>query len=406
MRLLFVHQNYPGQFRHLAPAMAGRPDTEVVALCMHERPLPDQLRVVRYRPTRGSSRSIHPWAADLETKVIRGEAAFRAALALRAEGFRPDVIVAHPGWGESLFLKEVWPQARLGLYCEFFYRPVGLDVGFDPEFEPPDDSRACKLMLKNANHLLHLDQMDAGISPTLWQARTFPSVFQEKITVVHDGVDTVHIRPDAAASIMLGATLALSRDDEVITFVARNLEPYRGYHVFMRALPEILRRRPRAQVLIVGGAEVSYGAPPPGGKSWRDVILQEVRPGLDMSRVHFVGTLAHPAFVALLQVSRVHVYLTYPFVLSWSLLEAMSAGCAIVASDTPPVREAIVHDETGRLVSFFDRGALADAVCDLLDDAGGRARLGANARTFAQATYDLNSVCLPRQLAWVDALAG
>ncbi len=405
MRLLFVHQNFPGQFRHLAPAIAARPGTEVVALGMHERAVPGQIRVVRYRPERKASPTVHPWVADVEVKAIRGEAAFHAALALRAEGFRPDVIVAHPGWGESLFLKEVWPDARLGLYCEFYYRALGQDVGFDPEFEPRDDSTACRLMLKNANFLLHVEQMQAGISPTCWQARTFPSFLEGKISVVHDGIDTALIRPDAAAGVQLGAQLPLGRGDEVITFVARNLEPYRGYHIFMRALPEILRRRPRARVVIVGGGAVSYGAAPPGEQCWRDVFLNEVRSTLDLSRVHFVGTLPHPVFVGLLQVSRVHVYLTYPFVLSWSLLEAMSTGCAIVASDTAPVREVIDPGVTGRLVDFFDVPGLADEVCRLLGDAEERTHLGANARAFAQSRYDLKSVCLPRQIRWVDELA-
>lgn len=405
MKTLFVHQNFPGQFKRLAPALINRPGAEVVAMCMHDRPLHDAPRVVRYRASRSSNPAIHPWVADIESKAIRGEAAFRAALALRGEGFDPDVIVAHPGWGESLFLKEVWPRARMGLYCEFYYRTEGLDAGFDPEFELPADSGACRLMLKNINNLLHFELADAGLSPTFWQASTFPARFREKISVVHDGVDTERIRPNPGVRIRLSPTLVLGRDDEVITFASRNLEPYRGYHVFMRTLPEILRRRPKARVVIVGGAEVGYGAAPPPGETWRDRFLDEVRGDLDLSRVHFVGRLPYANFISLLQLSTVHVYLTYPFVLSWSLLEAMSAGCAIVASDTAPLREAIFHGETGRVTGFFDRAALADEVCGLLEDAGERARLGANARAFAQATYDLESVCLPRQLAWVDALA-
>lgn len=405
MKILFVHQNFPGQFNHVAQALVGRVDAEVIAMCMHDRPLPDQPRVVRYRAARGSSAGIHPWVADFETKVIRGDAAFRVALTLKAQGFNPDVILAHPGWGESLFLKEVWPAARLGLYCEFFYGQHGLDVGFDPEFETSDVSGHCRLMLKNVNNLLHFEQADAGIAPTLWQASTFPARFRDRISVIHDGVDTERICPHAAARVRVGPELTLGRQDEVITFVNRNLEPYRGYHIFMRALPEILRRRPRARVVIVGGAGVSYGAAAPPGKTWRDIFLDEVRGELDLSRVHFVGTLPRNTFVTLLQVSTVHVYLTYPFVLSWSLLEAMSAGCAIVASDTSPVREAIVDGETGHLVGFFDRAGLADKVCELLGDPAARMRLGVNARAFAKAQYDLRSVCLPRQLAWVDALA-
>jgi glycosyltransferase involved in cell wall biosynthesis len=264
------------------------------------------------------------------------------------------------------------------------------------------------LRLKNLNNLLHFEVADAGISPTQWQASTFPEPFRNKITVVHDGIDTEALAPNPKVSLTLNGKLALTRQDEVITFVNRNLEPYRGYHIFMRALPEILRRRPKARVLLVGADDVSYGARPTEGKKWKDIFAAEVRPLIsdaDWARVHFLGHVAYAHFIPLLQLSTVHVYLTYPFVLSWSLLEAMSVGCAIVASDTQPLREAITHDNTGRLVDFFDVPALVNEVCALLDDPAARARLGANARAFARANYDLKSICLPRQLEWVEGLA-
>jgi glycosyltransferase involved in cell wall biosynthesis len=310
-----------------------------------------------------------------------------------------------------LFLKDVWPEAKLAIYCEFFYHPQGADVGFDPEFPARDEGEVCRLRLKNLNNLLHFEVADAGISPTHWQASTFPEPFSSKITVVHDGIDTQAVAPDPAVKLTLNGNLTLSKDDEVITFVNRNLEPYRGYHVFMRALPEILKNRPNARVLIVGGDDVSYGARPTakehGGTKWKDIFAAEVRPQIsdaDWGRVHFLGHVAYQHFIPLLQLSTVHVYLTYPFVLSWSLLEAMSAGCAIVASDTQPLHEAITHNETGRLVNFFDAQALASQVCDLLDKPQERQRLGANARAFAQQHYDLKTVCLPKQLAWVEGL--
>jgi glycosyltransferase involved in cell wall biosynthesis len=250
---------------------------------------------------------------------------------------------------------------------------------------------------------------DAAISPTHWQASTFPEPFRSKITVVHDGIDTEAVAPNPAVSLTLNGNIKLIRADEVITFVNRNLEPYRGYHIFMRALPELLKRRPQARVLIVGADDVSYGARPAEGKKWKDIFASEVRPHIsdaDWARVHFLGHIPYQHFIPLLQLSTVHVYLTYPFVLSWSLLEAMSVGCAIVASDTQPLREAIRHDDTGRLVNFFDVPGLANDVCALLDDPVARQRLGANARAFAQATYDLKTVCLPRQLQWVQGLEG
>ncbi len=415
MNILFVHQNFPGQFKHLAPALA-RQGHRVLAMTMRrvDPGLWQGVRIVPYGAQRGTTPGIHAWVQDFETKAIRGEACFRAALALQREGFEPDVIVAHPGWGESLFLKQVWPRARLGIYCEFFYQAQGADSGFDPEFPAADPAGdGCRLRLKNLNNLLHFEIADAGLSPTQWQASTFPAAFRDRITVIHDGIDTEAVAPRPDVSLTLNGSLKLERGEEIITFVNRQLEPYRGYHVFMRALPEILRRRPQARVMIVGGEGVSYGAAPDpqrhGQRSWKRIFADEVRPRMadaDWARVHFLGNLPYQQFVPLLQLSAVHVYLTYPFVLSWSLLEAMSAGCAIVASDTAPLREAIVHGETGRLVDFFDCAALTDQVCALLEDPAERVRLGRQARAFARDHYDLKSVCLPRQLAWVSALAG
>lgn len=417
MNILFIHQNFPGQFKFLAPALVSQGHT-VRAMTMQatEAKTWEGVELIRYGANRGTTPNIHPWVSDFETKTIRGEACFRAALKLKAEGVNPDVIIAHHGWGESLFLKDVWPHAKLGIYCEFFYHPQGADVGFDPEFPAKDEGDICRLRLKNLNNLLHFEVADTGISPTHWQASTFPEPFRSKITVVHDGIDTEAVAPNLQTNLTLkkssGEAIGLTRADEVITFVNRNLEPYRGYHTFMRALPAILRRRPHAKILIIGADDVSYGARPDaaqyGNKKWKDIFIEEVRPQIsdaDWARVHFLGSVPYQHFIPLLQVSTVHVYLTYPFVLSWSLLEAMSAGCAIVASDTQPLREAITHDETGRLVSFFDAAALADEVCGLLDDPAARARLGAAARLFAQENYDLKTVCLPKQLAWVASMA-
>jgi glycosyltransferase involved in cell wall biosynthesis len=408
MNILFVHQNFPGQFKFLAPALV-RQGHSVAAMTLGKPAGPSWhgVRLLPYVLNRGSTPHIHPWIGDFESKTIRAEACFRAALNLRAQGLQPDVIVAHPGWGESLFLKEVWPAARLGIYCEFFYQAQGADVGFDAEFAAHDPGDACRLRLKNLNSLLHFDVADAGISPTQWQADSFPQPFRSKITVVHDGIDCDQVAPNPAVRLALDTRLTLTRRDEVITFVNRNLEPYRGYHVLMRALPELLRQRPRAHVLLVGGDEVSYGARPPGTQSWKDIFIQEVRARIsdaDWTRVHFLGRIPYAQFIGLLQLSTVHIYLTYPFVLSWSLLEAMSAGCAIVASDTAPLREAIRHDDTGRLVGFFDRSGLINEVCGLLDDPLTRQRLGEQARAFARAHYDLHTVCLAQQLQWVHGL--
>ena len=312
------------------------------------------------------------------------------------------------GWGESMFLKDVWPDARLGLYCELYHLTTHPFVDFDPEFpskNPAGDT--LRIRMKNLNNRLHEEVMDAGISPTRFQAATFPDHWQDRLTVAHDGIDTNLVRPNPAARLDIEDGPTLTRDDEVITFINRNLEPYRGYHVFMRALPELLKRRKNAHVVMLGGDGTSYGSKPPQGKTWKQIFIDEVRgriPTPHWNRVHFLGRVPYDRFLAMMQVSRVHVYLTYPFVLSWSLLEAMSAEAAIVASDTAPVREVLTEGETGLMVDFFDRAALVDRIDALLDDPDTRARLGANARALVREQYDLQSVCLPRHLDWVRQL--
>lgn len=405
MKILIVHQNFPGQFKHLVPELLKDPNNQVVAFTMNNfSGAHPNLRIISYQAAKGTAKDVHTWVAETETKVIRGEAAFRAALKLKAEGYTPDLILAHPGWGESLFLKEVWPQSKLVIYCEFHYASVGTDVGFDPEFPPSDAGDVCRIRMKNVNNFLHFDVADAGISPTEWQKSTFPEPFRSKIHVVHDGIDTETVKPNPDVWLQLG-NHKLTRDDEIITFVNRNMEPYRGYHSFMRALPQILEARPNARVLIVGGDGVSYGAKPPAGQSWKQIFLDEVKERIDMSRVHFLGHIDYKYFIPLLQLSRVHVYLTYPFVLSWSLLEAMACGCAIVASDTAPLKEAILDGQTGLLADFFSPDDIAAQTIRLLENQALRETLGQQARRFAIEHYDLKQTCLPRLISILDTVA-
>ena len=409
MKILFIHQNFPGQYKHLAPALAAR-GHQCVALTLRvkEASTWQGVRVIPYGIKRKQGSGMHPWVQDFDTKVIRAEACFAAAIRLREQGFTPDIIVGHHGWGETMFLRDVWPTARIGLYCELYHLSGPDHTGFDPEFQPKGGpGEPLRIRLKNLNNLLHFPVADLAISPTQFQAGTFPEEWRNKIRVIHDGIDTDHLVPNEDASLTLSDGSTVTRSDEVITFVNRNLEPYRGYHIFMRALPRLLKERPNAKVLIVGGDEVSYGSRPPKGQTWKQIFIDEVRgriPTPAWERVHFLGRIPYDQFVSLLQVSRVHVYLTYPFVLSWSMFEAMSVQAAIVAGATAPVQEALEHDVNGRLVDFFDGDALVDQVCDLLDDAPARERLGKAAREHIVQNYDLQTICLPRQLDWIDRL--
>ncbi|WP_425098120.1 glycosyltransferase [Tropicibacter sp. S64] len=410
MKILLIHQNFPGQYKHLAPALAARGHEVVALTCKVKEPQTWKgVRIIPYAVKGSSTQGIHPWLSDFETKLLRGTSCYQGALGLKAQGFEPDVICAHHGWGESMFLKDVWPQARLGLYCELYHLTTKPFMNFDPEFPSKSPGAdALRIRMKNLNNRLHEEIMDAGISPTRFQAASFPAAWQDRITVAHDGVDTDLVVPKADAALQVRDGLTLTRSDEVITFINRNLEPYRGYHIFMRALPDILKRRPNAHVVLIGGDEVSYGSKPPQGQSWKQIFIDEVRgriPTPSWERVHFLGRVPYEVYLSMLQVSTAHVYLTYPFVLSWSLLEAMSAECAILASGTDPVREVLTEDETGWMVDFFDRTALVDRLCALLDDPATRQRLGANARSFARERYDLKTVCLPQHLDWVDRLA-
>ena len=406
MRVLFVHQNFPGQYLHLASALAARGD-EVVALAIEKQQPPPGARVFHYQPRRASSSGIHPWVADIETKVIRGEAAAQAALAIRDKGFVPDVICAHPGWGEALFLKDVFPNTPMLSFIEFYYKVDGADFGFDPEFaEGHAVGGRCRLRMKNANSLLNLDIADWCVTPTEWQRSTVPARYQARMTVIHDGIDTERVKPNPDVVMRLAQSgLTLRPGDEVITFVNRNMEPYRGFHVFMRAIPEIQKRRPNAVMLIVGGDEISYGKRLPPGETWRQRMLAEVGDRLDLRRVRFVGRVPYNDFVAMLQVSAVHVYLTYPFVLSWSMLEAMSAGCLVIGSSTPPVQEVIRDGDNGLLVDFFSPQAIAEAIDRALSHPDRMADIRRRARQSVIEGYDLRGVCLPRHIALVDAVA-
>lgn len=403
MKILFVHQNFPGQFLHIAPALARR-GHDVLALTASSNQRRIELKNVRYKWSGESFLAeTYRLAADFAERSTRGMAVAMAAEQLKKSGYAPDIVFTHIGWGEGLFLKEVWPDARKIVYAEFFYAPRGCDTNFDPEFQK--DSLMSSIWIRSRTAAMALDMSDAdeAVAPTHWQASTFPAHHRPSIRILHDGVRTDAIKPDSDASFLIPERgLTLRSGDEVLTYVSRNLEPYRGYHTFMRSLPRILRERKQAHVVIVGGSSNSYGARPPGAQSWKDIFLNEVADQMDLSRVHFVGNVDYNRFVSLMQVSRAHAYLTYPFVLSWSMLEAMSAGALVIGSRTPPVEEVIADGQNGRLVDFFDVAGWSDAIIDALARPEHYLGMRAAARATVVARYDLKSVCLPQMVAFLE----
>ena len=405
MNILFVHQNLPAQFVHLAPALMAR-GHKVTGLTASTNTLNIPYPVARYA---WKPRSFDPNVFELATTyaemINRARIAAEAAQELKERAnLHPDLIVSNPGWGESILLKEVWPDAHHLVYAEFFYKTRGLDTDFDPELQKQDLKMHLWITSRQA-HLLHaFHSADSLIVPTEWQKKVLPHYIQPMTSVIHDGVDTERIRPaEGRMSVAIpGTSLTFQTGDEVLTFVNRNLEPYRGYHVFMRALPQVLRERPNAQVVIVGGDDRSYSPRAPAGTSWKQMYLDEVKDRIDLSRVHFVGRVPYATLNDLMRVTRVHTYFTYPFVLSWSMLEAMAAGALVVGSRTPPVEEVIEDGVNGRLVDFFDIDGLARTLVECLAKPRDFDGMRHNARQTIVERYDLRSRCLPRLIELVE----
>ncbi|MEM6624832.1 MAG: glycosyltransferase family 4 protein [Pseudomonadota bacterium] len=406
MNILFVHQNMPGQYRELVQWLAATGQHRIYFLTQRKQPptiegVEARVYQAHHKPAENAYGLSKVW----EEATGFG---FGAAMAARRldteENFRPDIVIGHVGWGELTFFKQVWADVPIIGFFEFYYSETGGIVGFDPE-DPPGPNTPFLLAARNAVSLSNIESVDLGLSPTHWQRDRFPESFHRKLYVCHDGIRTDTLVPDPDVSLSLQRLgRELTRDDEVVTYVTRNLERTRGFHIFMRALPRILRERPEARVLVLGGNETSYGtkSKTPGGL--RAEMEAEVGDQVDWDRVHFLGRVPYPMFQKLVQLGRCHLYLTMPFVLSWSLLEAMSMQATVIASDVAPVREAITHGETGLLVDFFDHDALAGQIIDVLARPDDYAHLGPAARARVVETYDFLTRCLPEHIAQINAL--
>lgn len=402
MRWLFIHKDFPGQYAHVVRHLAGSGD-QVIGIGQTRDVRINGVRVLHYAPPETAS-AAHPYAREFDLAVRNGQRVAEECEKLKAAGFYPDAVIGHNGWGETFFVKTVWPTSPLLGYFEFFYRASGSDADFDPEF-PAEPDLPMRLRTRNAINLVGLYAADWGQTPTRWQRDQYPEPYRNRISVIHEGVDTDYVRPDPTARLWLAGGLSLGAQDQIITFSARALEPYRGFHVFMRALPQVLRALPSAHVLIAGGDGVNYGRAPERAESWRQLLLDELAGQLDPGRVHFLGQLNFQQYLTMLQISTVHVYLTYPFVLSWSCIEALAAGCMVIGSRTPPVEEVVADGRNGYLVDFFDRDRLAGLMIAAVRDGGNR-EIRAAARELMVKRFDVKRICLPAYASLLQSLTG
>ncbi len=403
MKLLFLHPNFPGQYLHLARyyARTGRDQVMFLTKETHQNRLWN-VDVGVYKAARETTEGVHPYVKQLEAAALEGQAVARGIISLQQRlDFTPDVVIGHAGWGSTLYVKDLLPTTPLIGYFEWYYHAYGSDVGYWPEEKVSENTRM-RIRTQNATSLLALDASDVRYTPTEWQKKQFPAEYQPSLRVAHEGVDTSYYQPDWGAKLRLSSGLDLSDVSELVTYVSRGMEPYRGFPQFMETVRILLARRPKCHVVIVGEDRSCYSPPPEGGKTWKQ--LEEERGGYDAARVHFTGRLPWEDYRRVLQASSVHVYLTRPFVLSWSMLESMAAGCCLVASATPPVQEVVTDGENGLLADFRTPAQIADRIEEALDDERLRHRLSAAAVATARERYDVKK-CLARQVAMVNEAA-
>lgn len=389
MKYLFVHQNFPGQYLHIVMHLIGNPANEVVFISEPNKNIIRGVRRVNYQAPNANADIVHPNAREYATAARRAEIVAGLAENVKKLGFTPDIIIGHHGWGELLNLTDIWPGVPLLGYFEFYYSPTGQDVGFDPEF-PTSPDQYPRIRSMNIINLLALALEQHGQSPTEWQRTRYPSWARPQIRLLREGARLDKCRPDPTAR-----TTTLDIDgfkitpkDRLVTYVARNLEPYRGFHVMMRALPALLKARRDVKVVLVGGDDVSYGARL-AGSSWREHFLKEMAGKYDASRVKLPGQLPYETYLKLLQRSDVHAYMSYPFVPSWSLREALACGCPVVASDIEPVREFVTDGLTGLLTPALDPQRLAERLLEVLEDDRLSRRLRTGARRYAERHLDV-----------------
>lgn len=387
MRLLLVHQNFPGQFRDLGPALCDR-GHELKAIGSSHRPTDPRIEVLRYEHRIRERTGMHPHSLEVDEWVHRSEQVAHLAMDLKQRGWAPDVMLAHPGWGEALLLRQVFPSTPLVIWPELWLRPE--HMGLDPAGLNVGQMH----YLRIKDWLVDGAMADASVAvvPTRYQASTFPQRWQHKIAVVHEGVPESMLQLPRLQRLTIAKGITLEPDMPVVTFISRNLEPMRGFPTFMRALPRLLERHQTVQVVIVGGDDVSYSSAPEDGRSWKDLMLDELGDRIDRKRVHLFGRMPHDQLQKLYRRSDLHVYLSKAFVLSWSLLELMACGTPVLAEANSMMEELIQPGVNGALWRG-EPESLAEAILTLLHKPDQLKSWGKQAKYKLQPTY-LQEHCL------------
>lgn len=397
--ILFIHPNFPAQFRHLAQFLGKNPLYDVFFLTKKKEGLIEGVTKIIYQPSREAKPETHHYVRPLEDAVLQGQGAYRAIIGLKEKGFYPDIIYGHSGWGPTLFVKDIFPRAIFLAYFEWFYHAIGSDADFDPDDPITADDQA-RIRIKNSPILIDLYSCDRGLSPTQWQKSQFPPEYHSKITVLHDGIDTNYFQPNPATKLVIPSlNLDLSHKSEIVTYVARGMEPYRGFPQLIETIYILQKRRPHTHFVIVGQNRVAYGKQLPEGQNYRDLMLAKFP--LDLNRVTFTGLLPYHEYLKVLQVSSAHIYLTRPFVLSWSMLESMATACVVIASNTEPVKELIIDNYNGLLVPFFEPEKIAERVEYALDNKDLMRKIRENARQTIVKNYHLSDL-IEQHIHWIE----
>ncbi len=365
MKILFLHNNFPAQFGLFGQYLA-REGWHVTYMTQRKGSKAAGIDAIVYRDREQPSEHAvgHPFLKAAGKAVVTGTSALEVALHLRhTRDYVPDVVVSHSGWGPGLFLRDVWPEAKHVSYFEWYYKGEADDVVFLSGAGRPAMEKARERM-RNTPILHDLVSCDLGIVPTHYQARQFPEIFRSKMAVMHDGIDTATFIPAEAPDTVAIAGETYTPQDEIVTYVARGMEPYRGFPEFMEVLSLVQSRRPTLRAIVVGEDRSAYGRSLASGNTYKEDALERLP--LDRNRIHFTGLLPRNEYLRVLQISSVHCYFTVPFVLSWSAMEAMSAGCLILGSDTDPLKEIATHRKNAWLTDFRDIQRTADELEYLL----------------------------------------